>query len=136
MEGVASTIITAVQVYTSENVCALAPLGLRSTSPCPGDGTARSPAKPWPAKDGIVAPRKKLRPPGARPSPSLHPLVADLLVNPLHRRPGDAEGRFLLPGIVRVGGVGVVEGLAKNVLRMLGQVRADRGRQIGVDVIR
>jgi hypothetical protein len=37
---------------------------------------------------------------------------------------------------VRVGGVGVIEGLAKNGLRMLGQMRADGRRQIGVDVIR
>jgi hypothetical protein len=50
-----------------------------------------------------------------------HPFVADLLVLTFHRRPGDAEGGFLLTGVVRVGRVGVVEGLAKNVLGMLGQ---------------
>ena len=62
----------------------------------------------------------------------LHPLVAQLFILALHRRPGDAEGGFLLTGVVRVSRVGVVEGLAKNVLGMLGQMRADGRRQIGV----
>jgi hypothetical protein len=36
---------------------------------------------------------EKRRPP---PLPLLNPLIADLLVLALHRRPGDAEGGFLL----------------------------------------
>lgn len=72
-------------------------------------------------------PRRRLPP---------HPLVADLLINPLDGRPGDTEGGFLLAGIARVSGVGVVESLAKNVLRALGKVRPHGWRQVGVDVVR
>src|SRR5208337_3096754 len=65
----------------------------------------------------------------------LHPLVPDLLVNALHRRPGDAEGGFLLARVVRMGGVGVVERFAEDRLRVFGQMRADGRRQIGVNLI-
>src|SRR5580658_6612269 len=66
----------------------------------------------------------------------LDPLIADLLVGALDRRPGDAECGFLSAGVAGVRRVGVIERLAKNVLGMLGQMRANRGRQIGVDVVR
>jgi hypothetical protein len=36
---------------------------------------------------------------------------------------------------MRMSGVGVIEGFAKNILGMLGQMRADGRRQIGVHVI-
>jgi hypothetical protein len=39
---------------------------------------------------------------------------------------------FLLPWLARMSREGAIEGLAVNVLRMLGQVRTYRGRQIGV----
>ena len=50
---------------------------------------------------------------GGRRLPLLHPLVSDLFINPLHRRPGDAEGGCLLAAVTGVGGLGVVEGIAK-----------------------
>jgi hypothetical protein len=67
-----------------------------------------------------------------RSSPLLHPRIAHLLVRAFHRRPGDAESGFLLAGIVRMGGVGVIERFAKNILRVIGQMGADRRGQIGV----
>ncbi len=66
----------------------------------------------------------------------LHPLVPHLLIDPFHRRPGDAERGFLLAGVVGVGGVGVVERLAEDRLCVFRQVRTDGRRQIGVDLIR
>jgi len=77
--------------------------------------------------------RTRPRPPRRLPLPD--PLVVDLLVFAFHRRPGDAEGGFLLARIVRMGGVGVIERRAKNVLRVLGQMPADRWRQVGVDFV-
>ena len=35
-----------------------------------------------------------------------------------------------------MGGVGVIERLAKNILRVLGRMRADGRRQVGVDRVR
>src|SRR5271170_7424612 len=77
--------------------------------------------------------RTRPRPPRRLPLPD--PLVVDLLVFAFHRRPGDAERGFLLAGVMRMGSVGVVERLAKDVLGVLRQVRADGRRQVGVDRI-
>ena len=87
--------------------------------------------------DEEVAERLRAREPrgSERSSALLHPRVANLLIRALHRRPGDAESGFLLAGIVRVGGVCVVECFAKNVLGALREMRADRRGQIGVHVI-
>jgi hypothetical protein len=64
-----------------------------------------------------------------------YPLVADLLVGALHRCPGDAESGFLLPRIMRMCGMGMIERFAKNVLRVIRQMRADGRREIGVHII-
>jgi len=83
----------------------------------------------------LRGPKRGAGAPGVVALPLLHPRVADLLVFAFHRRPGDAEGGFLLARVVPMGGVGVIERLAKNVLCVLGQMRAHRWRQVGVLLI-
>jgi hypothetical protein len=55
----------------------------------------------------------------------LHPFVADFLVSSFDRRPGDPESRLLLAGITRMSGMCVIERFTKDVLGVLGQMRAD-----------
>ena len=57
------------------------------------------------------------------------------LVLALHRGPGDTECGFLPARIMGVRGVGVIEGLAEDVLSVFGQMRTDGRRQVGVDRI-
>ena len=69
-------------------------------------------------------------------SPARNPIVAELDVGPLHGGPGNAMGRLFLPAFAGMRGPGVVERLAINVLRMVGQMIAHRRRQIVIDSIR
>src|SRR5579864_13766 len=63
------------------------------------------------------------------------PGISHLDVRSLDRGPGDAMGCLFLPPFDGMGGVGVIEGLAIDVLGVRGQMRADRNRQINIGPI-
>lgn len=67
---------------------------------------------------------------------ALDPPIADLDVGALDGRPGNAVGRLILARVARVRCKCVIESRSENVLGMLGQVLADRGRKCGVRCIR
>ena len=61
-----------------------------------------------------------------------NPLTIRLDIGPLHGSPGDAMGDLLLLAVSRVGSKGMVESFAIYVLRICGQMIADRKRKIGI----
>ena len=69
-----------------------------------------------------------------KPARSLfgHPFMSQLLIAALDRGPGGAEGALFLPWITRSRCESVIEGLAKNILRMRGQVVSNRERKVFV----
>jgi hypothetical protein len=59
-----------------------------------------------------------------------------LNVGPFHRRPSDPMGGFVLTRLTGVSRIGVVEGFAINVLRVLRQHPLKVGWKIGVSLVR
>ena len=64
------------------------------------------------------------------------PAIADRDVGPLHGGPVDPVRGFLLTRISGMGGEGVVEGRAVNVLRVLGQMLAYGRWKVGIAAVR
>jgi len=77
----------------------------------------------------------RLAVPSTRFSRSRNPTIAHLDVGSLHGGPGDPVRGFFLPGIAGMGGEGVIESLAIDVLRMIGKMRPNRNGQIVVRLI-
>ena len=55
-----------------------------------------------------------------------NPAVARLDIGSLYGGPGDPMRGFFLPRIAGMGGEGVIESLAIDILRMVGKMRPDR----------
>ena len=62
-------------------------------------------------------------------------MVADLFVSSFDGGPGCAVRDLLLPHVAAMRGKGMIEGLAIDILRMRGQVAANRRREVGVGAI-
>jgi hypothetical protein len=73
--------------------------------------------------------------PSTKSSCSRNPTVADLDIGSLYGAPGDPMRRFFLPRIAGMGGEGVIESFAIDILRMVREMRANRNREIDVRLI-
>ena len=65
-----------------------------------------------------------------------NPNIASFDVAAFDGRPGDHMGALFAIEFAGMGGEGVIEGFAVDVLRVAGQVVPDRRRQIAIDTIR
>jgi hypothetical protein len=89
-------------------------------------------------RGGLDAPKRTIsstRLPSTGSSCSRNPTVARLDVGSIYGSPGDPMRGLFLPKIAGMGGEGVIESLAIDILRMVGEMRPNRNVQIDVRLI-